>query len=113
MVRLGAALTVVAIGLLAAQRWQAAAATGGQPPAPVATVLPVMTLTARPVESYARQRSYTGLLREARRSQLSFQRGGELLDLTVDDGAHARHAWIVVAVCREGEDERQFHRGWR
>lgn len=53
-----------------------------------ANVLPVTTIKAERVDSYARQRSYTGLLREARRSQLSFQRGGELLQLSVDEGQY-------------------------
>lgn len=48
--------------------------------------LPVATLTAERVESYTRNRNYTGLLREARRSLLSFQRGGELIELLVDEG---------------------------
>ena len=48
--------------------------------------LPVTTIVAERAESYSRLRSYTGVLREARRSQLSFQRGGELLELTVDEG---------------------------
>jgi len=48
--------------------------------------LPVTTFVAKQVESYTRQRSYTGMLVESRRSQLSFQRGGELLQLLVDEG---------------------------
>jgi len=48
--------------------------------------LPVATLRADHVESYTRDRHYTGLLREARRSMLSFQRGGEVIELFVDEG---------------------------
>ncbi|NOZ39323.1 MAG: biotin/lipoyl-binding protein, partial [Planctomycetes bacterium] len=48
--------------------------------------LPVATLRADYVESYSRDRYYTGLLREARRSMLSFQRGGEVIELLVDEG---------------------------
>jgi multidrug efflux pump subunit AcrA (membrane-fusion protein) len=57
------------------------------PPAePTANTLPVTTTVAQQVTSYARERSYTGILREAKRSRLSFQRGGELLELSVDEG---------------------------
>ncbi len=51
-----------------------------------AEVLPVTTIIAQREDSYARSRTYTGVLREARRSQLSFQRSGELLELLVDEG---------------------------
>ncbi len=48
--------------------------------------LPVATLLAERVESYTRNRNYTGLLHGARRSLLSFRRGGELIELLVDEG---------------------------
>ena len=48
--------------------------------------LPVVTVLADRVQSYTRERHYTGLLREVRRSQLSFQRGGEVVKLLVDQG---------------------------
>lgn len=48
---------------------------------PFAEPLPVITFTARPVESYERLRPYTGVLRELRRSQLGFQRAGEIIEL--------------------------------
>lgn len=48
--------------------------------------LPVATLQVEHVDSYTRSRHYTGLLHEARRSLLSFQRGGELIELLVDEG---------------------------
>jgi len=84
--RLGAALAVVAVVAACVRFWPTASATADQQSAPVAQALPVATVTAERVESYSRERSYTGLLREARRSQLSFQRGGELLELSVDEG---------------------------
>jgi len=48
--------------------------------------LPVSIIAVEQIESYSRARSYTGLLRESRRSQLSFQRSGELVELLVDEG---------------------------
>jgi len=84
--RLGAALAVVAVVAAGVQFWPTASATADQQPAPVAQALPVATVTAERAESYSRERFYTGLLREARRSRLSFQRGGELLELLVDEG---------------------------
>lgn len=77
---------VVAIGV-AMQFWRTTAATAEQQSPAEAKVLPVSTITAQPHENYQRVRNYTGVLREARRSQLSFQRAGELLELTVDEGS--------------------------
>jgi len=48
--------------------------------------LPVSTVAVERVESYLRQRDYTGILQEARRSQLGFQRAGEVVELLVDEG---------------------------
>jgi len=79
------AIVIGAIAIMAPQLLRSLPATADQPP-PVANVLPVTTLRAERAENYSRQRFYTGLLREARRSQLSFQRGGELLKLSVDEG---------------------------
>jgi multidrug efflux pump subunit AcrA (membrane-fusion protein) len=56
--------------------------------APVESAEPmaVQTMSAEKSQSYTRERHYTGLLRETRRSQLSFQVGGELVALLVDEG---------------------------
>lgn len=52
-----------------------------------ARALNVATVIATHVEVYQRERKYTGMLKESRRSQLSFQREGELVELLVDQGA--------------------------
>lgn len=48
--------------------------------------LPVKVVRVAQVISYERDRYYTGVLHERRRSQLSFQRPGKLISLTVDEG---------------------------
>lgn len=82
----GAGVALIAALAVAAQFWRATLATAEPHTMEPAKVLPVTTIAAQHVESYSRQRSYTGLLRESRRSQLSFQRGGLLLELLVDEG---------------------------
>ena len=84
--RLGAGLAVIAVLAVATQLWSTAPTPAELPSAEATAALPVTTIIAKRVERYARQRFYTGLLRESRRSQLSFQRGGELLELLVDEG---------------------------
>ena len=84
--RLGVGLLLLAGVAVATQFWRSAPGADEPRFAESATLLPVTTLVVERVESYARERSYTGLLRESRRSQLSFQRGGELLELLVDEG---------------------------
>lgn len=86
MLRIGIGLVVIAIVAVATQLLRTVPATAELSSTEAAAAMPVTTFAAKRVESYARQRSYTGLLRESRRSQLSFQRGGELLELLVDEG---------------------------
>lgn len=86
IVQLAALLVIAAIVGITSQTWRSTPANADQQTAPAAELLPVSTIVAERVESYSRQRTYTGLLREARRSQLSFQRSGEVLELTVDEG---------------------------
>ena len=83
--KLAAGLIVLAVIAVAVQTSRTATSAVALPTTE-AKILPVTTLTVQRVDSYARQRAYTGLLRESRRSQLSFQRGGELLELLVDEG---------------------------
>lgn len=86
LVWLGIGLGAVLLLVVTAPLWRSSAvATDLLPPA-AANVLPVVTFAVEHVESYVRERSYTGLLHESRRSQLSFQRGGEVLELLVDEG---------------------------
>ncbi|MEM8944319.1 MAG: efflux RND transporter periplasmic adaptor subunit [Planctomycetota bacterium] len=85
-IRLALVGVLLIVGLVALRPWQTTPVVPQPAQEPVAQAMPVITVTAERVESYSRLRSYTGVLREARRSQLSFQRGGELLELKVDEG---------------------------
>lgn len=49
-------------------------------------VVPVLTRFAKPVAEYVQRRSYTGVLRAARRSELSFERPGKVVKMLVDEG---------------------------
>ena len=51
-----------------------------------ASPLIVNTLEAVEMASYERERVYTGMLKESRRSQLSFLQGGEITEILVDEG---------------------------
>ena len=48
--------------------------------------LEVQTLIVERSDRYQRERSFTGLIRESRRSQVSFKRGGEVTEILVDEG---------------------------
>lgn len=81
------ALVVIgAGGALAATKVGTMAASGETNKAETNKPLPVSTFTVEQINSYVRQGDYTGILREARRSQLGFQRGGEVVELSVDEG---------------------------
>ncbi len=50
------------------------------------TIFPVETIKVELVNSYQIERNYTGSLIPRRRSSLGFERGGKLLNITVDQG---------------------------
>lgn len=52
----------------------------------VAKPLPVITLRAKPVESYQVMRTYTGEIAAIRTSELGFERGGKLINVFVKEG---------------------------
>ena len=52
----------------------------------VAKPLPVVTLRAKPVESYQVMRTYTGEIAAIRTSELGFERGGKLVNVFVKEG---------------------------
>lgn len=85
-------IAVVAVAGLGSATYLRFTASGGELDSaaflnpPDAEHLPVKTITATPVDSYLRERRYTGLLKASRRSQLSFQRGGQVVELLVDQG---------------------------
>lgn len=78
---LGAA-GLAALGWSGQRTHEAAAEDPAYERAPLA----VAVTAARRVESYPRLRTFTGVLRGARRSQLSFQRAGEVVAIAVDEG---------------------------
>lgn len=81
-----ALIVIAAGGAFAATKAGMTAASGDTNKAETNKPLPVSTFTVEQVNSYVRQRDYTGILRESRRSQLGFQRGGEVVELLVDEG---------------------------
>lgn len=52
----------------------------------VAKPLPVITLRAKPVDSYQVMRTYTGAIAAIRTSELGFERGGKLVNVFVKEG---------------------------
>ncbi|MEL7243559.1 MAG: efflux RND transporter periplasmic adaptor subunit [Cyanobacteria bacterium J06573_2] len=52
----------------------------------VAKPLPVVTLRAKPVDSYQVMRTYTGEIAAIRTSELGFERGGKLVNVFVKEG---------------------------
>ncbi|MEM9977986.1 MAG: efflux RND transporter periplasmic adaptor subunit [Cyanobacteria bacterium P01_D01_bin.2] len=68
-------------------------AMSGSPPETVAEesrVLPVQTLAIEPVSSYRVPRIYTGEIAALRSSNLGFERGGELVQVLVQEGDRVR-----------------------
>ncbi|MCG8448872.1 MAG: efflux RND transporter periplasmic adaptor subunit [Pirellulales bacterium] len=83
---LTALIVLGSVAVVGMNQWRSASASAIVDLQEANFPLPVTTLTAERVDSYPRERHYTGLLRELRRSQLSFQRGGEVVELLVDEG---------------------------
>ncbi|MEO0686053.1 MAG: HlyD family efflux transporter periplasmic adaptor subunit, partial [Cyanobacteria bacterium J06649_11] len=52
----------------------------------VAKPLPVITLRAKPIDSYQVMRTYTGEIAAIRTSELGFERGGKLINVFVKEG---------------------------
>jgi multidrug efflux pump subunit AcrA (membrane-fusion protein) len=65
---------------------------------PTAELLPVATFTATAVNSYERLRSYTGELRELRRSSLGFQRSGEVVELSIEEGDAVTSGQVLARI---------------
>ena len=80
------------------------AATGfnvltGSSPAPATSesrVLPVETLTLEPVDAYQVPRVYTGEMAALRRSELGFERGGELVQVMVEEGDRVSAGTLIA-----------------
>ncbi|MEO1147673.1 MAG: HlyD family efflux transporter periplasmic adaptor subunit [Cyanobacteria bacterium J06638_22] len=85
MIGLGAAGVLLAIGVPMAQT-QLSAQESETAEASEATTLAVETLTVEAVSSYEVARSYTGEIAALRSSDLGFNRGGELVQVLVEEG---------------------------
>ncbi|MGF1575087.1 MAG: efflux RND transporter periplasmic adaptor subunit [Cyanophyceae cyanobacterium] len=80
-------LLIVGLGTGAALRWlPPSEATNQEPTEAAIQVLPVSTLVVDPVTSYDVSRAYTGELQARRSSELGFERGGEVVQITVTEG---------------------------
>ena len=59
-------------------------------------VLPVATLTLEPVAAYQVPRVYTGAIAALRRSELGFERGGELVQVMVEEGDRVSAGTLIA-----------------
>jgi len=90
--RASVALAAVAVVALSGTAWKSLPAMEADAELPAARKpLQVQTLQVQRVDGYARLRSYTGILREARRSQVSFERSGKVVQMFVDEGAYVEN----------------------
>ncbi len=58
--------------------------------------VPVQIAVAERSEFYLRNREYTGVIREARKSLLSFQVGGEVEEILFDEGDRVEHGQLIA-----------------
>ncbi|MBE9062123.1 efflux RND transporter periplasmic adaptor subunit [cf. Phormidesmis sp. LEGE 11477] len=85
---LGAAGLLVALGGIAG--YQLVADAPAETASTQATALPVETIEAKQISSYQVPRIYTGEIAALRNSELGFERGGELVQVLVDEGQRVR-----------------------
>lgn len=64
--------------------------------ADTAAALPVGVEVAEPVDSFVRERVFTGTLVARRRSVISFERGGKLVELLVDEGDRVEQGQLLA-----------------
>ncbi|MEQ8209248.1 MAG: efflux RND transporter periplasmic adaptor subunit [Lacipirellulaceae bacterium] len=105
-------LTLVALtvgGAFAATKAGSTAASAESEEIETNTPLPVSTFTVEQINSYVRQRDYTGILRESRRSQLGFQRGGEVVELSVDEGDRVEADQVIGKLDTRHIEARREH----
>ncbi len=58
--------------------------------------LPVETVIVKQVDSYQVQRKYTGVVRAARTADLSFERGGRIIEVKVDEGQQVADGQVLA-----------------
>ena len=63
---------------------------------PEAKILPVETLVISPVESFQQRRTFTGVIKSARSSELGFDRTGRLASIEVEEGEHVAAGQILA-----------------
>lgn len=80
----GAAGLLLVIGAIAKVGSHKSSAV--ETPAAVSQALPVQTLAAEPISSYQVPRTYTGEITAVRKSELGFERGGELAQVMAREG---------------------------
>ncbi|MEM8809038.1 MAG: HlyD family efflux transporter periplasmic adaptor subunit [Cyanobacteria bacterium P01_G01_bin.38] len=81
---LGATGLFIGVGGIAG--YQAIVSTSPDPSVEQSTAIPVETIAAERVSSYQVPRTYTGEISALRSSELGFERGGELVQVEVDEG---------------------------
>lgn len=60
--------------------------------------MPVRTEVATPVDTFLRERVYTGTLVARRKSVLSFERAGKLIELAVDEGDRVTQGQVLATL---------------
>ena len=83
---------VITFALLGASIAQADTSDSAKAP------LPVKVEAATPVDSILRERVYTGTLVARRRSALSFERAGKLVDLKTDEGERVEQGQLLASL---------------
>jgi multidrug resistance efflux pump len=97
-------LVVVATGAATVARQSPTPSPGGaEPPAET----PVVTQSAELVDSFLRERIYTGTLIAERRSTLSFERSGKVIELIVDEGDAVTKGQVVACLDTRRLDARR------
>ncbi|MEN0110049.1 MAG: HlyD family efflux transporter periplasmic adaptor subunit, partial [Planctomycetota bacterium] len=69
--------------------------------------MPVSVSPAEPVESFLRERVYTGTLVARRRSTLSFERAGKVVELLADEGARVSAGQLLARLDTRRLDARR------
>lgn len=89
------AVVVTAAGAATGPADTPSQAAAGQP---TNAAMPVRTAVATPVDSFLRERVYTGTLVARRKSTLSFERAGKLLELSVDEGDRVTKGQVLASL---------------
>ena len=69
---------------------------GPEPPIASGSALPVEIVSLTPVESFDVRRTYTGVIRSSRASDLSFERTAKLMQIHVDEGDRVEAGTVKI-----------------